>query len=105
MISYSGQSFFPAYTFYFNPTSKPGYKLRAKFKALRKFFDLLRKIGQANLRLAGQIYNEINPFTGFDLGHDIYTFSKMWIGQGKYTISGNGRFVQETQNTPVQFFA
>jgi hypothetical protein len=27
----------------------------------------------------------------------------MWIGQGKPTTLGNGRFVQQTPNTPVQF--
>jgi hypothetical protein len=42
MILKIEQSFFPAYTFYYTPTSKSGYKLYAKFKALKNNFDLLR---------------------------------------------------------------
>jgi hypothetical protein len=28
----------------------------------------------------------------------------MWIGQGKYTISGNCRFVEQIEKIMVQFF-
>ena len=37
------------------------------------------------------------------LGHALYTFGRLWIGQGKHTISGNFSFVWPIYNSPENY--
>jgi hypothetical protein len=53
----------------------------------------MHKNGRADLRLTKQIHNEINQFKRFDLGHEIYHLSILWIGQGTSTMTGRFRCV------------
>jgi hypothetical protein len=40
-------------------------------------------------------HNKFSVFSDFIVRHAIYTFSRMWIGQGKPTMAGGVRFVQQ----------